>query len=288
MKAMVLAAGFGTRLKPYSLLRPKPLFPVLDRPLLLRLIEQLGDYGFHPILVNCHHLKEQIVDLLGPREHIYLQQEPIELGTGGGMRLAMDFFGTEPVLVTNGDIFHTIDLAAVYRDHCRSGADATLVLHDHPRFNKIRMNPDGRIVDFAAGGSGPRWAFTGIQVLDPALLAIIPPGVFYNSIDCYRYWMTRGKKICGTIVQGHYWTDMGTPQDYLDLHRTLLTREPFRGESPFYRGREVSVADDFQQKDWLCLGSNIRVGRQCRLERVVVWDGVTVPDGTHLIDTIIS
>ncbi|MFH1217394.1 MAG: sugar phosphate nucleotidyltransferase [Pseudomonadota bacterium] len=287
MKAMVLAAGFGTRLRPYTLLRPKPLFPVLDRPLILRLIDQLRENGFHSILVNCHHLKEQIVDALGACENIHLQEEPIELGTGGGMRMAMDFFGSGPVLVTNGDIFHTIDLAAVYQGHYNSGADATLVLHDYPRFNKVALGPDGNITDFD-GGDGQRWAFTGIQVLDPALLAIIPPGVFYNIIDCYRYWIEHGKKIRGSIVRNQYWTDMGTPQDYLDLHRTLLTREPFKGKTPFYRGEGVSVPDDFEQADWLCLGSNVRVGRQSRLERTVVWDGAVVPDGTRLSDTIIS
>ncbi|MFZ5759860.1 MAG: sugar phosphate nucleotidyltransferase [Thermodesulfobacteriota bacterium] len=286
MKAMILAAGFGTRLRPYSLVRPKPLFPVLDRPLVLRLIDQLHDSGFDSILVNCHHLKEQIVDLLSGRAGISLQQESIELGTGGGMRLALDFFGSEPVLVTNGDIFHTIDLAAVYADHCRSGAAATLVLHDCPRFNKVVLDENGMIGDFAGSG-GRQWAFTGIQVLDPALLTILPAGVFAGIIDCYRHWIAHKTPIRGLVVRDHYWTDMGTPQDYLDLHATLLAGNLIPRQTPFYHGPGVAAPADLQQLDWLCLGAGARIGRNCRLQRVVVWDGARVPDHSRLSDAIV-
>lgn len=287
MKAMILAAGFGTRLQPYSLLRPKPLFPVLDRPLLLRHIAQLQEAGFDAILVNCHHLRQQIVALLAGRPGIFLQEEQIELGTGGGMRLARDFFGTEPVLVTNGDIFHTIDLAGVYREHCRSGADATLVLHDCPRFNNVSVNEQLAVTAFGAGEAGRKLAFTGIHVLDPHLLSVIEPGVFHNIIDCYRYWIARGGTIRGQLVQDHFWTDMGTPADYLDLHRVLLTEEPFKGASPFYFAGGVAVPADLQSRDWLSVGSGARLGRGCSLSRVVVWDGARVPDETILADAIV-
>ncbi|MBU4294346.1 MAG: NTP transferase domain-containing protein [Desulfobulbaceae bacterium] len=287
MKAMILAAGFGTRLRPYSLLRPKPLFPVLDLPLILRHIAQLREAGCDAILVNCHHLREQIVDLLAGLDGIFLQQEPIELGTGGGMRMARDFFGSEPVLVINGDIFHTIDLARVYQEHCSSGADATLVLHDCPRFNNVSVDDKLDITAFGAGGSARKMAFTGIHVLDPNLLSVITPGIFYNIIDCYRYWIARGKKIRAHVVHDHFWTDMGTPEDYLDLHRVLLTREPFKGASPFYYGSGVAIPADLQSRDWLCVGAGARIGRHCRLSRVVVWNGAQVPDGTILEDVIV-
>jgi mannose-1-phosphate guanylyltransferase len=287
MKAMILAAGFGTRLKPYSLLRPKPLFPVLDLPLILRLIAQLREAGFDAILVNCHHLREQIVDLLGGRDGICLQEELIELGTGGGMRMARDFFGAEPVLVTNGDIFHTIDLARVYQDHCSSGADATLVLHDCARFNNVAVDDKLDITAFGDSGAGPKMAFTGIHVLDPDLLSMIAPGIFFNIIDCYRYWIERGKRIRGHVVRDHFWTDMGTPEDYLNLHRVLLTQKPFKGGAPFYYGSGVAIPSDLQSRDWLCVGSGASIGRGCSLSRVVVWNGARVPDYAILEDTII-
>jgi len=287
MKAMILAAGFGTRLRPYSLLRPKPLFPVLDHPLILRHIAQLREAGCHAILVNCHHLREQIVDLLAGRDGISLQEEPIELGTGGGLRMALDFFGSEPALVTNGDIFHTIDLARVYQEHCSSGADATLVLHDCSRFNNVSVDDKLGITAFGDRGAGRKMAFTGIHVLDPNLLRVIAPGIFYNIIDCYRYWIARGKKIRAHVVHDHFWTDMGTPEDYLNLHRVLLTQEPFKAASPFYYGIGVRMPADLHSRDWLCVGAGARIGRQCSLSRVVVWDGAQVPDGTMLEDVIV-
>ncbi len=287
-KAMVLAAGFGTRLKPYSLFRPKPLFPVLDKPLLFHILDQLQRAGFGPVLVNCHYLKEQILSLLKNFEGVVVQDEPVELGTGGGLRMGQDFLGYEPVLVTNGDIFHTIDLAGVYQDHCRSNAAATLVLHDCPRFNRVSLDDEGCITAFAENSPGPKLAFTGIHVLDPALLSVIPAGSFYNIIDCYRYWIKKGAKLRAHVVRGHFWTDMGTPGDYLDLHRVLLTDKKFAGDSSFYVGENVTLPRDFSCEGWFSIGSNVRVGRGCHLSRVVVWDSVQIPDDTNISDAIIA
>lgn len=285
---MILAAGFGTRLQPYSTLRPKPLFPVLDRPLVLRIIDQLHAAGFSPVLVNCHHLKEQIVSLLGNRDDVVLQEEQIELGTGGGMRMALDFFGNEPVLVANGDIFHTIDLKAAYDAHCKSGAAATLVVHDYPRFNNVCMDADGCISSFGeADSSLKKMAFTGIHVLNPELLSVIPEATFYNIIDCYRYWIEKGEKISAHAVENHFWADMGTPLDYLQLHRVLLTEKPFQGDSPFFIGKNVVLPHDFSCEGWFCIGSDVSVGRRCHLNRVVVWDGVRIPDDSNISDMII-
>lgn len=287
MKAMILAAGFGTRLRPYSLIRPKPLFPVLDRPLLLHLIEQLQGAGFGPLLVNAHHLKEQIIALLEDRQGVTVQQEPMELGTGGGLRMAHPFFGREPVLVTNGDIFHTIDLTRVAAEHEASGAAATLVLHDCPRFNKVAVDENGLIRSFGGRGPGRKLAFTGIHVVDPALLEVIPSGSFYNIIDCYRYWIERGAPIRALVVSDIFWSDMGTPADYLRLHETLLKDGVPPGRSPFHVGKEVTIPEDCQLVDWAAIGSRAAIGRDCRLERVVVWDGALVADGTREKDRII-
>ena len=110
MKAMVLAAGLGTRLRPYSLKRPKPLFPVLDTPLLTHTLNQLRRSGAEGIVVNAHHLREQIRTMLQGQGDVQLQMEDRELGTGGGLRLAQSHFGEAPFLAVNGDIVHDLDL----------------------------------------------------------------------------------------------------------------------------------------------------------------------------------
>ena len=115
MQAMILAAGFGTRLLPYTKKRPKPLFPLLNEPLLLLTIKRLQNAGFDHIIVNCHYLKEQIVEALDGMRGVVIQEEDIVLGTGGGLRMALRLMRDEPLLITNGDIYHSIDNSNVFR-----------------------------------------------------------------------------------------------------------------------------------------------------------------------------
>lgn len=287
-RVMILAAGFGTRLKPYSLLRPKPLFPLLDVPLIGHILDQLKHAGFGPVLVNSHHLKEQLTDFIGNRDGVSLQQELSVLGTGGGLRMAQDFLGNDPVLVVNGDIYHTIDLASVYEAHCVSGARVTLVLHDYQRFNRVSLDDQGGVRAFGEDDGAKKLAFTGIHVLNPEILSVIPPGSFYDILDCYRYWISQGEPIQALVVRDHFWKDMGTPEDYLDLHRVLLTEKSFCRKSPFYVGRNVHIPDDLTFEGWFSIGSNAKIGRGCHLKRVVVWDGAVVPDGVNISDAIIT
>ncbi|MCA1765942.1 MAG: NDP-sugar synthase [Desulfobulbaceae bacterium] len=125
MKAMILAAGLGTRLRPYSLSRPKPLFPVLGRSLVSHLLDQLRSNGFREFVVNANHLSEQFVAALGGERNVHLQIEEELLGTGGGLRKARPFLGKAPFLAVNGDIFHSLDLAAIYRRHLASDIPAS-------------------------------------------------------------------------------------------------------------------------------------------------------------------
>jgi len=295
MKAMVLAAGLGTRLRPYSLQRPKPLFPVLDTPLLTHTLNQLRRSGAGGIVVNAHHLREQIRAMLQGQKDVQVQMEDLELGTGGGLRLAQSHFEEAPFLAVNGDIVHDLDLAAVYRSHCASGADVTMVLHDCPRFNNVRVNGEGRIEGFSgAAEEGERLlAFTGVQVINPAVLSLIPEGVFYNIIDCYADLLKRGGVIQALVVSGHFWTDMGTPADYLQLHEDLLLKgrlpgfSPGCGISPFYLAKGVVLGAGVSLQDWVAIGHGATIGEGASLTRVVVWDGARVAPGSIVADRII-
>lgn len=291
-QAMVLAAGLGTRLKPFSLVRPKPLFPVLDQPLLARTLWQLNEASFARITVNAHHLREQFVSFFAGKEDIRLQLEDTILGTGGGLRLASDDFGSDPVLVTNGDIFHSINLAWVYDQHMRSRAQITMVLHDFPRFNNVLVSQTDHVLAF--GSQIDRLpddyrllAFTGIHVIAPEILRAMPPGVFYDVIDCYREFLTQGGTINGLVVNGHFWTDMGTTADYLALHGKLLHEAAASGGSPFFFGTDSLCGRNLKLHDWACIGTNATVDDNVSLERVVVWDGAQVPAGSKLRDTIV-
>lgn len=299
MKAMLLAAGLGTRLRPYTLYRPKPLFPVLNTPLLKLSLARLRKAGFETIVVNSFHLKDRIKAALHNERGVILQEEDKVLGTGGGLRMALPHLGTEPVLVVNGDIYHTIDYQQVYQQHSDSGTSVTLVMHDFPRFNNVGVDADKQITGFGATGTGPgkfptTLAFTGIHVVDPAVLQQIPLDTNYSIIDCYNNYLQQNGSINAYIARDHYWTDIGTPGDYLALHKGLLDKKiPLYGELTLPETGRVAVSPGAQVgtveiRDWACIGSGVTIGNHTTLERVIVWDNAKIPAGSTLKDVIVT
>ena len=298
---MILAAGLGTRLLPYTLKRPKPLFPILNRPLLHLTISRIKQAGAQEIIVNAHHLRSQIIVSLQDETNITLQDEEKILGTGGGLRRALPHLGSDPLLVVNGDIYHSIDYTDVYNFHCTSGSDVTLVLHDYPRFNDVMIDDMFRVTGFNKsvgrdGMLGRSLAFTGIHVINPEVLQTIPPDIPYCIIDCYRKLLQKGGIIGSYVAQDHFWTDMGTPNDYLQLHADLLAHKvPVYEElaetaatAPFIGLKSASVSSDARLLDWVCLGNGARVEAGTTLQRTVVWDNAVVPAGSTIIDGIVT
>lgn len=292
MQAMILAAGLGTRLRPYSLKRPKPLFPVLNQPLLLRHLDQGRQAGCAPIVVNAHHLGEQIAVMVGNEPDVVLQAEKEILGTGGGLRLALEHFGPEPILVVNGDIFHTIDLNWVIAEHRRSGGPVTLVLHDYSRFNQVAMAADLTINSFgrhSVDQGGERLAFTGIHVVEPEILRRLSASGFADIISCYEELIKDHIPVRGLVASGHFWSDIGTPADYLDLHALLLGRLRHGAGPPSLLVDPTAIVEnEVRLIDWACIGAGARIGQGAELTRVVVWEGATVAPGTRLNDTIVT
>ncbi len=293
--AMILAAGQGTRLRPYSIYRPKPLFPVLGRPLILHTIDLLRRAGFQRIIVNARYLARQIIELLGSEPDIIIQEEVIELGTGGALRLAMDSFGPGPVLITNGDIYHHIDYGAVYDSHVASGRDLTMLMHDYPRFNSVLVD-NGEIKLFRAEHHPPGGillAYTGIQVLKPTILTDIKQDIFVDIIDYYQQYIDDGGFVRAALTND-FWHDMGTAADYLALHSRLLPAwnapDGWRrlNTTGFYVAAGVKLGRKVRLRDWGIIGPGAVVGDDVRLQRVVAWDGAMVPSGAVLTDQIIG
>jgi len=295
--AMILAAGLGTRLRPYTNIQPKPLFPVLGQPLLLITLQKLRKSGFSPIIVNTHHLGAQIVELLKNENDVILQQEETILGTGGGLRMAMENFGNQPVLVTNGDIYHDIDFQWVFEEHQRSGCPVSMVMHDLPRFNKVSV-AENHVVGFGQNeaqipADADFLAFTGVHVIEPQILAPLPENASSNIIDRYKELLVGGQKIKAMKVEDHYWKDMGTPDDYLDLHAELLssglmppgTKGQRRGR--FWADKDAVVGNYVRMEDWTVIGAGAQIGDGAVLKRVVVWDGAVVEAGAEVSDVII-
>ena len=291
MQAMILAAGFGTRLLPYTKLRPKPLFPLLNVPLLLLTVRHLQAAGFDHIIVNCHYLREQIVSALAGMSGVIVQEEETVLGTGGGLRMALSDLRDEPLLVTNGDIYHTVNYLELYRAHNSGRAVVTMAIHDYPRFNNVTVQGD-YVRGFDDQKGDNCMAFTGLHVLEPEILEKIPTKEEFSIIDRYRELLQEGEQIAALRVDGCSWTDMGTVEDYLALHGRLLKKEiPLWAEfsnlpqSPFLV--DDSVKSKFSSfEDWVCVG-RAQLADCVSLRRCVVWDDAQVEEGADISDALL-
>ena len=292
MQAMILAAGFGTRLLPFTKLRPKPLFPILNEPLLLLTIRRLQAAGFDHIIVNCHYLKEQIVSALSGISGVLVQEEETVLGTGGGLRMAVSNLRDEPLLVSNGDIYHTVDFHKLYAAHRANHGAVTMAMHDYPRFNKVTVL-DGQITGFDVIQDDNCLAFTGLHVLEPEVLEKIPLEQNYSIIDCYRGLLQEGKPIFALRVDGCSWTDMGTVTDYLALHGRLLKREiplwpEFSNvsETGFLVHGDALTGTGGMMREWVCVG-RAQLEENVSLQRCVVWDDARIVKGAVHSDVLL-
>src|SRR5512135_2912590 len=183
---MVLAAGLGLRMRPLTLLRAKPVLPVLNRPLLLWTLRRLRQAGVHDVVVNLHHLAETVVSAVGDGRDLGLairySREDVILGTGGGPRAVRDFFGDEPLLLVNGDVLFEMDLRALVRRHRAAGVCATLALRPNPdpaAYSPVVTDRAGRVLSIAgrpAPARGTVSMFASVHVMDPSLLDRLPEG----------------------------------------------------------------------------------------------------------------
>jgi len=285
MKAMILAAGLGTRLLPLTASRPKALMPVVNKPVIGRIIEYLRRFGITQIIVNAHHHHEQLIDYLDRGRpfglEIEVRVEPEILGTGGGIRNTEDFWDKAPFPVINGDILTSINLYEVYESHVSSGALATMVLHDREPFNQITIDHDCRITDIAQGNMPGRLAFTGIHFVQPEFLPNIPKGEFSDIIACYREMIRSGGPIKAYVARGHYWFDVGTIEAYVEANKKLL-------KEPFAIAHDCSIGPGARLEQWAVLGRGTALEKDVRIGRSILWEQVLLKEGTRIMDSIVT
>jgi mannose-1-phosphate guanylyltransferase len=283
MQAMILAAGFGTRLRPYTLLRPKPLFPICNTPLLHLLLDKLRLIDCERVVVNSHYLADQIATALADRPEVILQYEQDVLGTGGGLRKAMQHFADGPVLVMNGDIYHDIDVQQLMAAHRISGLPVTLALHDYPRFNVVQVQ-EHRVCSFGKGRSSQQsLAFTGLHILNREILERIPAQGFFHVIDLYEQ-LAQEKLIGFMRTDGTFWQDIGTLEDYLALHRHLLEGK----KTAWLISDTARIGKNVTLNDWGVLGPHAVISANVELTRCVVWENTHITSPQQLSDQIIA
>jgi mannose-1-phosphate guanylyltransferase len=300
MQAAILAAGLGTRLRPLTLTTPKALAPVLNRPLLGLILDQLLEAGAQRLAVNTHHLADQVQEFLKSNTpaglDLAVRHEPEILGTGGGLHSLGRALGEASFLAVNADILTDLDLAGIFRRHDEE-ALATLVLHDCPPYNTVWLDRQGRVAGIGARparAAGPALAYTGVQVVSPPMLDWLPATGPADLVAAWRAALAQGKHLAALVVSGHFWQDLGTPEAYLSAHRRLLS-----GDSPRLARHFPALSDPLIGKGavleagatcegGVCLGRHVRVGQGARLKNTVVWDQAWIGPGIALEDCVIG
>ncbi len=233
MKALILAAGFGTRLLPYTQHLPKPLFTINGRPILDYAVNNLLDAGCTKIFINAHHLADAIADFVDKHRSknvLELVFEPVILDTGGAIANLGNALADDDFFVINGDVVCDFDLSHLMACHKASDALATLLVHDFYRFNTLcvdQTRPGPGIVRHFSQTPESGLAFTGIQAISPAIFKYMPPEKIFSSIDLYKN-LCELEKVYALKATQFYWRDMGTPQDYRHTSRECLAGKIFR------------------------------------------------------------
>ncbi|MFT5357225.1 MAG: mannose-1-phosphate guanylyltransferase [Polyangiales bacterium] len=275
MRAMIFAAGKGTRLSPLTDERPKPGVPFCNRPLMCEALDVLARAGITEVVANTHHLGGELPRLMEGHVPAGMElrfvHETKLLGTGGGLANARSLFGDEAVVVINGDIDFQPDLAAAIADHERSGALATMVLAPHPdphRMGAVELDSAGRVRRLVGRPERDEelsaYMFTGVQVLSQDALSDMPKeGCIIRH--AYRKWIDGDSLVRGFVSSADF-SDLGTLPDYLEGHLRRWTETSVH---------ESASVDSRAELTRCWVGAGARVG-PVTLRDCVVWDGAEV------------
>jgi NDP-sugar pyrophosphorylase family protein len=248
MKAMILAAGLGTRLRPLTNDRPKALVEINGRTLLEITLSRLRHFGVSEVIINVHYFADMILDYLKENNsfgmRIEISREEVLLDTGGGLKKAANFFledshhPEEPFIVHNVDVLSTIDLGSMLKFHFENHALAILAVQHRKTSRYLLFDDQHQLCGRRSSSNPPELvrpcqqplalAFSGIQVLSPRLLNMITEDGMFSTITSYLRLAAQGEKILAFRADGYYWRDLGTPanvdQAASDLKQKLITQ----------------------------------------------------------------
>jgi len=236
MKAMILAAGLGTRLRPLTDGRPKALVEIEGRTLLEITLSRLSSFGVREVIINVHHFADMVVEYLKKNDNfgmrIEVSREDALLDTGGGLKKAAHFFlrrsaeASSPgklFIVHNVDVLSTIDLRRMMRFHSDNQALATLAVQDRKTSRHLLFDDQFHLCGRRIGGDPPELvgglqpacalAFCGIHIVSPRLLAMLSEEGTFSIIGSYLRLAAAGEKILAFRADQYYWRDLGRPED---------------------------------------------------------------------------
>lgn len=321
MKAILLAGGKGTRLRPLTLHTPKPIVPVFDRPFLqyqIDLIRQVPEID--EIILSLNYQPRRIEEVFGDgREggvRLRYVVEPDPLGTGGAIKFAAGEPDGDPLVVFNGDVFTSVDLPAVLKLHRDRQAQATIVLTpvDNPSaYGLVETDADGNVAAFVEKPDPDQIKCdtinAGIYVLEAATLERIPAGENYSIERGYfPSLIENGETFVASISRG-YWLDIGTPEKYTQAHHDIMSGRfeapPFVGaagqaivapdarveegaiiEAPCYVAAGAAIKTGARVGAYSVIGAHCHVGEGAVVERSILWSNTWVDSQARVRDAI--
>ena len=312
MKAIILAAGFGTRLKPLTNDLPKSMFPVLNRPILEHALHFLSSQGIKEIAINLHHQPEKIIDYFGNGKNfnvkLHFSKEESILGTAGGIKKLELFFKDETFLVINSDILADVNLKDVLKFHQEKKSKLTLVVRQDSNIEKygsIQRVEEGRIVQFlghSIKNSAPitKVMFTGIQIMEPDIFSRIPENKFYGTTeDVFPRMIQDGIPVYGFLHKG-YWIDMGTRETYIQAQKDAMDKKVVLNNSysrnpegplvipPVHIGKNCEISKDAQVGPYAVIGDGCRILPGAIVENSILWSDATIGNDSTIKNCIIS
>lgn len=322
MKAVIMAGGEGSRLRPLTCTRPKPMVPVMNRPCMEYIVELLRSYRITEIGVTLQYLPDDIRDYFGNGANYGVNLryfvEDVPLGTAGSVKNAASFLD-ETFIVISGDALTDCDLKEAYDFHRERGALATLVLtpvNCPLEYGVVITDRQGRITRFL---EKPGWGEvfsdtvnTGIYILEPEVLDCIPEGKMFDfSKDLYPTLLAEGKPLYAFVTKG-YWCDIGSIEAYLQAHYDMLERKAgvlLPGEEimpgvwvsgkveidpsaqinpPVFIGEGTVIERSAEVGPYTVLGRCVRLKRNASLKRSVVWDNALIGEGADLRGAVVG
>jgi NDP-sugar pyrophosphorylase family protein len=321
MKAVLLAGGKGTRLRPLTLHTPKPIVPIFDRPFLryqidlLRTIPEIDE-----IVLSLNYQPRRIEEVFGDGAdlgvHLRYVVEPAPLGTGGGIKFAAGQTRGEPIVVFNGDVFTAVDLARVIALHRDRRAKATIVLtpvENPSAYGLVETDADGNVLRFLEKPSADEISCdtinAGIYVLDPETFSRIPDGTPFSIERGYFPSLVENGETFVAHVSRGYWIDIGTPEKYVQAHRDIMDGRfqapPFADdpgaklvspdakvedgaviEGPCFIDHSAVVKAGARVGPYSVIGHHCHLAAGASVEQVILWPNTWVDAEARLKGTI--
>ena len=323
MRAMIMAAGLGTRLWPLTGLIPKPMVPILNRPALYHILRLLRDHGVTKVVMNLHHFPDTVTSYFADGEWMgmelsYALEERL-LGTAGGVKNNEEFLGEGTFLVMSGDALADIDLTALVSAHKATGALATLAvkeIEDPSLYGVVVTDTEGRIAGFQEKPSREQalshLCNCGIYVFEPAVFDHIPSGSFYDfGSRLFPELLAAGERIYAHSVSG-YWNDVGNLLEYrrgsfdalagrvrIEMPGREIEPGVWIGErtfvaptvamqAPVLIGADCRIEENVVLEGPLVMGDQSLIEHDSSLHRAISWDGLFLGEGCRLADTVMG